>query len=197
MSSVLPNSKAEPAAGCCDIRWQTLILPLVLAVSGCAIDLASKHLVFAWLGLPGESAIFWVVRDLVGIETSLNQGALFGLGQGKVAMFAAFSFVAIAGIGYWLTVGKASQDRFLAIILGTVLGGILGNLYDRMGLWSYGMEPRVYAVRDWIRLSWGEHVWPNFNIADSLLVVGAGCLVVYSYLSEARSPKSNRDAVSE
>ena len=68
-----------------------------------------------------------------------------------------------------------------------VTGGILGNLYDRLGLWSTAAD-RVHAVRDWILISYGGydlpvlgHSWPNFNIADSLLVCGAGMLFWHAF----------------
>ena len=71
-------------------------------------------------------------------------------------------------------------------------GGILGNLYDRLGLWTVGVEnlPRIYAVRDWIRISYGNLVWPNFNLADSLLVCGALLLVWHAF----RAPPPVRNA---
>ncbi len=51
-------------------------------------------------------------------------------------------------------------------------GRHLGNLYDRLGLWwqsDYPVEWRS-GVRDWILLCYKGLTWPNFNIADSLLV---------------------------
>ena len=169
-----------------------------LAAVGCIADLWTKHAMFAWRGLPprwrgerpSEREIYWIIDGYCGIETALNQGALFGMGQGKVWLFALLSFVAIAGITYWLFVAKAARDRFLNLTLGLIMGGILGNLYDRLGLWG-GVGPdgeTIYAVRDWILCSYGGlefpvlgRDWPNFNIADSLLVCGAGMLIWQSF----------------
>ena len=55
------------------------------------------------------------------------------------------------------------------------MAGIMGNLYDRLGLWVVPgrEEERLPEVRDWILLRYGEFSWPNFNVADSLLVSGA------------------------
>jgi signal peptidase II len=68
----------------------------------------------------------------------------------------------------------------LTIALGCVMGGIGGNLYDRLGFWQ---EPGVAGafrneVRDWILFRYQNYTWPNFNIADSLLVCGA-CLLLW------------------
>lgn len=161
---------------------------------------------FAWRGLPPiwrgevptEREIYPIVEGFLGIETALNQGALFGMGQGKVWLFATLSFLAIGGIAYWLFIAKAAKDQFLNFALGVIMGGILGNLYDRLGLWG-GVGPdgnTIYAVRDWILISYGGlefpylgRDWPNFNIADSLLVCGAGLLIWHSFRQPSPEPK--------
>ncbi|MGI9428628.1 MAG: signal peptidase II [Bythopirellula sp.] len=161
-----------------------------LAALGCAADLVTKHLVFQHPELYRGSE-WWLWPGHVGIQKSLNEGALFGMGQGKVWLFALFSIAAAAAIPIWLFWFRAAQDRWLNFSLGCVTGGILGNLYDRLGLpglqWNR-FHParageRVYAVRDWILLQWNDQwVWPNFNIADMLLVGGACLLVLQAFL---------------
>ena len=153
-----------------------------LAISGCLADLASKSAIFSWLDRPTTVPhIHWLVEGYVGFQTTLNRGALFGLGQNMVWLFAAISVGALVAIAYWLYKG-AIDDWLLTVTLGLVTGGILGNLYDRLGLWSNFQE---FAVRDWIRLSYDfdTFVWPNFNIADSLLVCGAVLLLLHSALA--------------
>ena len=185
-----------------------------LAAVGCLIDLATKHVVFAWRGLPprwrGEipqsREIHWLLEGFFGIETALNEGALFGMGQGKVWLFALLSFVAIGGIIYWLFAAKAARDAFLTVALGIIMGGILGNLYDRLGLWN-GTGPdgqTIYAVRDWILISYGGlefpklgKDWPNFNIADSLLVCGAGMLIWHSFAKSGDRSGTKTDTAQE
>jgi signal peptidase II len=154
-----------------------------IAVFGCFLDLATKSWIFDWLGMPGERRDkglpdpSWIpgLTDVVGFQTSLNQGALFGMGQGMVAVFSALSVVAAVAILLWLFVGGAARDLLLTVALGLVTAGIFGNLYDRLGLpglhWSDG--GRVYAVRDWILVMIGDWPWPTFNLADSFLVCGA------------------------
>ena len=64
---------------------------------------------------------------------------------------------------------------------------VIGNLYDRLGLWWQPGYPEQWqsGVRDWIlfRLNGVPMFdpWPNFNIADSLLVAGA-CMLLYQSL---------------
>ena len=62
-----------------------------IATAGVAADLATKGWVFRWLGMPGEHGVFWLWQGRAGFQTSLNEGALFGFGQGKVAVFATLS----------------------------------------------------------------------------------------------------------
>jgi len=178
---------------------------------------ANRYIVFLLLifgelwGQHGpDGRTIWVLPDYFGFELSLNQGALFGLGQGLVWLFASLSLIAAVGILIWLFWMNAAQYWWLNIALALIFGGILGNLYDRLGLhqlmWPehlaavYGEEPgsRIYAVRDWILLTYRGHKWPNFNIADSLLVCGAAMLFVHSVSgypqsSGSQSSKSSPD----
>ncbi len=113
-------------------RW---LIFFSIAVGGCAADLATKRWMFDWLGMPGHGrGIWWVWPDVFGFQTSLNEGALFGLGQGMVPVFAALSVAAAVAIFCWLFLAGAGSDRFLTLALGCVTAGILGNLYDRLGL---------------------------------------------------------------
>ncbi len=156
---------------------------LTLAVVGCAADLLTKHWVFEWRGMPRPDNVWWLVEGYVGIETALNPGALFGMGRGFGYVFAALSIAATIGVLGWIFVGRAVRDLTLTVALGCVQGGILGNLYDRLGLWHPPGRPDVWRneVRDWILLRWGDYTWPNFNIADSLLVCGAMLLMWHSF----------------
>ena len=157
-----------------------------IAALGSMLDLLTKHWIFVRLGMPHHRPSLWLVDEVFGFTTSLNEGALFGIGQGQGLLFSGLSVVAIVGIGYWLFVAQAAHDRLLTIALGAVTGGILGNLYDRLGLpglkWEadsihHTGEP-VYAVRDWLHFKIDHLIdWPIFNIADSLLVCGAALLV--------------------
>ena len=104
-----------------------------LAAAGCTLDLATKRWIFDTLGMPSTQPSMWLIDDVFGFTTSLNEGALFGFGQGQTLIFSGLSIVAPVGICCWLFVVGAARDRLLTIALGLVIGGILGNLYDRLG----------------------------------------------------------------
>jgi signal peptidase II len=161
-----------------------------IALVGCAADLITKHAIFRWRGLPRQGNVWWLVNGRLGIETSVNPGALFGMGAGWWWLFSLLSVVALIGITVWLFGYHAARDRWLNVALACVSGGILGNLYDRLGLWDHrGVAPELaHGVRDWILFVWPEiklqifNPWPNFNIADSLLVTGAIMLAVHALI---------------
>lgn len=158
-----------------------------LAICGCLIDLATKQWVFDWLGLPGE---YWIWKGVLALQTTLNQGALFGMGQGMVPLFAGLSILASLGIIYWLFVAGAAEDLLLTTALGLVTAGILGNLYDRLGFGLQIQGQPVHAVRDWILvLIFGYH-WPNFNIADSLLVCGALLILWHAFRQDLQRSRA-------
>jgi len=172
---------------------------LTIAILGCLIDLATKSYVFDRLGPPDPRAEpCWVWPHVFGFQTSLNEGALFGMGQGMVAVFRILSVLAALAILYWLFIAGAARDLLLCIALACVMAGVLGNLYDRAGLPGLQWDGRdgvhqegepVHAVRDWILMvPFGFH-WPNYNIADSLLVCGAGMLVLHAWRHGKEEPE--------
>ena len=167
-------------------RFALFFLPLLI---GLALDLWTKHYTFTKYFDPYSTQVpAWWIEGVFGIQTSTNPGALFGFGKGFSSVFAAFSVVALAGIGVWLFWLGAAFDRWLTFALGLVSGGILGNLYDRIGLGHDPSYPDVLwgNVRDWIyfRLEGVPFFdpWPNFNIADSCLVCGAIMLVIHAFV---------------
>ena len=144
-----------------------------------------------------------MIGDILILETSLNEGALFGFGQGGSWIFVVLAFVAIAGILGWLSFGRAIQERGVALALGCIVGGILGNLYDRIGMpglkWNYPPErvgEPVHAVRDWIHFQIQSigFDFAVFNIADSLLVVGVSFLLWQTFRAEARRDQAPTEA---
>jgi len=162
----------------------------LLMIAGAAADLLTKEWVFGWRGLPGQLPPWWLIESYVGIETAVNQGALFGMGQGQGWLFAILSLIALVGICVWLFVFKAAQSKWMLVAMGLVTGGIIGNLYDRLGIPDLPGKLNG-GVRDWILFTYQDYVWPNFNIADSLLVAGAIMLAIHSlFLMPAEPAKA-------
>lgn len=182
-------------------------------LTGCFVDLGTKAYIFRQHFDPQSQhpGAEWWIDGWFGIQTSTNRGALFGMGQGGSFWFALLSFAALVGIIFWLFFRRGALDLWLTISLGSISGGILGNLYDRLGFW-HGMEAKtfqgkplnpgnIYAVRDWIHFRWEDgplkilDPWPNFNIADCLLVGGAIALFVHAlFMKPGPKPEQDEDA---
>lgn len=114
-----------------------------------------------------------------------NYGAAFSFlhdaGGWQRWFFAGIAVVVSGGILYWLKTLPANA-RFLACALVMVLGGALGNLYDRMVL--------GYVV-DFIHVHYGTWHFPAFNIADCGITVGAVMLVIDSLFFEPKREAAN------
>ena len=82
------------------VPWSRYVVFFAIAAGVCAADLALKHWMFA--NLPNNGGIWWLWTNVFGFQTSLNGGALFGMGQGFWAVFAALSVAAATAIVVWL-----------------------------------------------------------------------------------------------
>lgn len=176
-----------------------------IAIVSAAIDLVTKWALFRRLGMPGERPGIVLVPQMLTLETNLNEGALFGMGQGMGLLFAGISCVAIGGILYAVSRRPTREDRWLLVALALITGGIIGNLYDRLGLpgltWHAPIGRAgtpVLAVRDWIHFSLeGIIDWPIFNLADTWLVIGAGLLLLLSLRAPPADPQAATEGQTE
>lgn len=168
-------------------RVSRIALFFFLAAAGCAADLVSKSLLFGrfYSPLDGGQEVHWIVGGVLGVQLSFNAGALFGIGHGMGWLFVTVSFLFLVLIAGWL-LSVGWRDLWMVVAAGLVTGGILGNLHDRLG-WGFAAgypESARNSVRDWVyfRLEGVPMFdpWPNFNIADSCLVVGAGLILIHA-----------------
>lgn len=104
----------------------------------------------------------------------VNHGALFGMGQSHRlranTVFAVVSGLAAVVIVLWGWRCATARDLWLSMALGLILGGTLGNLYDRLVF---------FGVRDF--LYFYKIDWPVFNVADCCLVCGATLLFFHAF----------------
>jgi signal peptidase II len=90
----------------------------------------------------------------------------------RFKLFIGVSLLAIVFVVFYYR-RLQDQQRFLQVALAFVLAGTIGNLIDRLA--------RHYVI-DFIEWYWWNRPdirWPTFNIADSLLVVGIGMILVH------------------
>jgi lipoprotein signal peptidase len=200
------TSTAEPRA-CRSGRAITIFL--LIATIGLAADLVSKHLTFSRLignaeDLPhnvqstreslnellgrepdGKEVLHGLDlhRDVgAGIQLTLstNPGVVFGILLPRAAVMAATVFISAFVIFLFAT--SPVGHRLTQIATALILAGALGNAYDRLFsviTLDAGIEPIRNQVRDFLDFSnWG-YPW-IFNVADVLLVVGVGLMVLQS-----------------
>ncbi|MCF4971195.1 lipoprotein signal peptidase [Pseudomonas lactis] len=120
-----------------------------------------------------------VIPDYFSWTLAYNTGAAFSFladgGGWQRWLFAVIAVVVSAVLVVWLKrLGR--DDTWLAIALALVLGGALGNLYDRIAMGH---------VIDFILVHWqNRHYFPAFNFADSAITVGAIMLALDMFKSK-------------
>ncbi len=169
---------------------QAIALFLLCFVAALATDLGLKAWSFAAFDLHAPPSI--VIPKVLALKLTENQGAVFGMWQGQRAVFIVASVTALGVIG-WLFGTSRASERWFHIALALILGGAMGNLYDRM---VFGAVRDMLLLFPGVRLPWGLN-WPDgspevypwiFNPADVFLLAGIGLMVVRSLVHE-RSAK--------
>lgn len=143
--------------------WRWYILAIVVI----ALDQISKHWVSAALTY-GEPVVFTPFFNFTLLH---NPGAAFSFlsdaGGWQRWFFTVVAAVVSVVLVIWLA--RVSEKRYEALALALILGGAIGNLYDRVVL--------GYVV-DFIVVHYQDYYWPAFNIADSAITVGAALLIL-------------------
>jgi signal peptidase II len=132
-----------------------------------------------------------VVPGLFQISHVENRGAAFGLFADstfpwKIAALVGFSLVALIIVTVLLWKNGHTKNA-TTIGLSLILGGAAGNLWDRV------VDGRVV---DFLHFYIGSYVWPDFNVADSLIVVGAVLLVSEILFSKPRHEPAKGETAS-
>lgn len=132
--------------------------------------------------IPGETLI--VIPKIFHLTYVLNPGAAFGLMAGQTWIFVVTAFLVVGGVIYGQF--RISRDETITrLALGMIGGGALGNLYDRLVI------GRVVDYLDF-------QIWPYvFNFADSMIVVGAGLLMLALYQEEKSKDQSKDESKGE
>jgi signal peptidase II len=147
------------------IWWYALAVVVILldqytkALASAGLDYGRPVQVFSWFNLTLQH----------------NTGAAFSFlsdaGGWQRYFFSAVAVVISAVLAVWLFRLERGQ-WLLALSLGLILGGALGNLWDRLML--------GYVV-DFVSVHYGGRYFPAFNIADSAISVGAACMLLDSF----------------
>ena len=138
-----------------------------MAVVAYALDLGSKQ----WAMSSLADGDIPVLGDWFTFHLTFNPGAAFSTGTGFTVVFTCLAMVAVVVV-LWLSRRLASTGWALA--LGLLLGGVSGNLTDRI---FREPEPFHGHVVDFLML---PH-WPVFNVADMCINVAAGLIILQTF----------------
>ncbi len=173
-SVIMPELQAKPMSR--PLRW------LWLSVAVVVLDLGSKALASSLL-IYGQPVELLPVFNLTLLH---NTGAAFSFlaehGGWQRWLFALIAIGASIGLTVWLTRLRA-HEKLMAASLALVIGGALGNLYDRL---VHG-----YVV-DFLSFHWQSHYFPAFNLADTAITLGAIGMI----LESLRDARGDRDKAS-
>ena len=141
----------------------------LISVAVIALDRLTKWMIAQRLSLHDGVQ---VIPGFFRIIHTENRGAAFGLfadspSEWKIALLISFSLIALLIVSALLWKNSHSMTT-TGIGLALILGGAVGNLWDRVVSGH---------VVDFLLFYAGEYQWPAFNLADSAIVVGAGLLV--------------------
>lgn len=160
-----------------------LRLFLAVAATTLFLDQASKQWIVESLALGGSIE---VIRETFYITHVRNPGAAFSMFADAGENFRRFFFVGVGGLAIAMIISfyrsLSPGDRLEAAALGSILGGALGNLFDRV---VRGDELLLGGVVDWLHVRlWTSGPWPDFNFADSFIVIGVALLVFELFASD-------------
>lgn len=166
------------AAGGRPTRHSAVWLFAGIAAAVHLADLGTKQLALAQLhdGVPVR-----LLGGAVYLSLTRNSGAAFSMGADHTWVFTIFATVAVGAL-VWLARGVRSVPW--AVSLGLILGGVLGNLTDRVFRAPAAFQGHVV---DMVSLfdPYGR-VWPVFNLADSALVCGVVLAVFLEFTGRTR-----------
>jgi signal peptidase II len=150
-----------------DVTAHLIFWPI--AIAGLLVDLWTKKAVFAALrDQPDQSQT--IIKGILTFRLALNDGAAFGIASGNRMFLVGVSTVALAIILGFFLFGAARQ-RLVQFAMGLFAAGVCGNLWDRA--FNGG------RVRDFIDVVyWPGRHWHTFNLADAMLCVAVGLLVI-------------------
>jgi signal peptidase II len=127
---------------------------------------------------------YTVIPGFFNIIHTENPGAAFSLFAGAQPEWRTFFLVGLSatalvliGVLLWQHGGRMGESRVLRFGLSLIMGGALGNLYDRV---------LVGTVTDFVELYVNGFHWPAFNVADSAITIGAALVLLDMFQSSKR-----------
>ena len=138
----------------------------IISIICLLIDILSKVFISSKLSL-GTSKV--IIKDFFELTLVHNEGAAFGVLHGKVPILLIISIIFIGFFIYMIEKNKIS--KYEEISYGLILGGVIGNLIDRLF--------RGYVI-DFFNFYIFGYDYPVFNLADTFIVIGVLIIIVFT-----------------
>ena len=170
------------------MQRRRIALFFAIAILGAAADLATKA--WAEVRLEGDRAGIAVIPGLLSFQYGTNTGAAFGMFKETTwgpPLLTVIS-IAAAGLIVYLAIRFRDGPILTPVALGLVLGGVVGNVYDRLA--------NDWQVRDFILVYYKGWAWPIFNLADSYITLGVLLLLVFSPWKQVEGKKKEASPAS-
>ena len=144
-----------------------LIYSIVIIVIIFTLDRYSKIQI-----LNNFSSSTFYINDFVNFDLLWNTGIGFGLMSSKSPLIYNSISTIISLVIIFLIIIGIKSDKFDKIAFSVIIGGALGNFYDRI---------YFKAVPDFIDLHYKDFHWFTFNIADIFITIGVLCLITKGF----------------
>jgi signal peptidase II len=159
-------------------RWLLLIIPAIIAL---IIDLITKSAVFDYAAKNGNITF---IENFLYFTIAHNKGVAFGLLQNSHSLLFYFIPLIIIGIPFYIFLNK-TLPLFQVFLFGLILGGAMGNYYDR-ALVEGGVRDFIHVVI----FSWD---FPIFNVADAFISCSVFVLVIISLFEKEKVKPSQSE----
>lgn len=156
---------------------QYAALGLIVAIVTCVVDQANKWWMIKVVDLPNRGEV--PVLPFLNLKFTLNTGisySLFDMPTYEWQLTLA-AIAAVASLALWIWLATSATNKVMAVSLGLIIGGALGNAIDRVLL---------QGVADFYRLHAFGYSWYIFNIADVAIVAGVAGLLYDLYLTSRK-----------
>ncbi len=140
------------------------------------------------VGRDGKRDAIRIIPHRVEFRLSFNRGVAFGIfndEEGSARWWLVLVGLAALGLVAYMIHRPEGESRLFLVALGLVSGGAVGNLIDRVLYGKVTDFVQVWLFRS-IKITWP---WPAFNVADAVLVIGVGLIVLQMILESVAGLK--------
>jgi len=148
-------------------------LLVIFIIGTFLIDQISKILIVNFL-TPLDPPVVNVISSLLRFKLTYNPYGVFSISLGPNILYYIFSII---GIFILIYIGLSLKDKTSVVVFGIIIGGALGNIFDRLML--------DYVI-DFIDMGIGNLRWFTYNFADACITVGAIFLLMRGLFSKKK-----------